>query len=91
MSNGVLGRLEGPGYGCSLIKRKQQVVRTGRRRMIRSHDRFPMMSFGSMPASPSVFDQGGNKAFFFLSVSVPEDTSTSIITIWSERGLGRAG
>jgi hypothetical protein len=28
---------------------------------------------------------------FFLSVSVPEDTSTSTITIWSERGLGRAG
>ena len=37
----VLGRLEELGYGCSLIKRGQQVVRTGRRRMIRSHDRFP--------------------------------------------------
>jgi hypothetical protein len=28
---------------------------------------------------------------FFLPVSVPEDTSTSIINIWSERGLGSAG
>ncbi len=37
----ILGRLEELGYGCSLIKRGQQVVRTARRRMIRSHDRFP--------------------------------------------------
>ena len=37
----LLGRLEELGYGCSLIKRGQQVVRTGRRRMIRSHDRIP--------------------------------------------------
>jgi Ohr subfamily peroxiredoxin len=37
----ILGRLEELGYGCSLIKRGQLVVRTARRRMIRSHDRFP--------------------------------------------------
>jgi hypothetical protein len=37
-----------------------------------------------------LLDQRGNKTFFRL-VSVPEDTSTSIINIWSERGLGSAG
>jgi hypothetical protein len=49
-----------------------------------------MMSFGSMPASPSFSTKATTRAFF-LSVSVPEDTSTSIINIWSERGLGSAG
>ena len=37
-----------------------------------------------------LFDQGGNKAFS-LFASVPEDTSPSIINIWSLRGLGSPG
>jgi hypothetical protein len=49
-----------------------------------------IMSLGSMPASPS-FSTGAATRSFFLLVSVPEDTSTSIISIWSVRGLGSAG
>jgi hypothetical protein len=49
-----------------------------------------MISFGSMPASPSFSTKAATRPFF-LSVSVPEDTSASIINICSERGFGSAG
>ena len=49
-----------------------------------------IMSFGSMPASPSFSTRAATRPFFLL-MSVPEDTSTSIINIWSVRGLGSAG
>jgi hypothetical protein len=49
-----------------------------------------MMSFG-LCLLRQVFSTKATTRPFFLSVSVPEDTSTSIINIWSERGFGSAG
>ena len=49
-----------------------------------------IMSFGSMPASPRFSTRAATRPFF-LSVSVPEDTNTSIINTWSVRGLGSSG
>jgi hypothetical protein len=49
-----------------------------------------IMSFGSTSAWPSFSTRAATRPFFLL-VSVPEDTSTSIINIWSVRGLGGAG
>src|ERR1700722_6796015 len=49
-----------------------------------------IMSFGSMPASPSFSTRAATRTLFLLA-SVPEDTSTSIIDSWSVRGLGSAG
>jgi hypothetical protein len=49
-----------------------------------------IMSFGSIPASPSFSTKAATRLFFLLA-SVPEDISTSIINIWSVRGFGSAG
>jgi hypothetical protein len=63
--------------------------------MIRSHDRSPERTpfcrLGRCLLRQAFRLGRGATRLFFLSVSVPEDTSTSIINIWSVRGLRSAG
>src|SRR5260370_37588675 len=47
-----------------------------------------MISFGSVPAASNTSTKAASRRVF-LSASVPDDTGTSIISIFSGRGLGK--
>src|SRR5580692_6697287 len=49
-----------------------------------------MISFGSVPAAPSTSTKAASRRVF-PSASVPYDTRTSVISIFSGRGFGKPG